>query len=96
MSFQKCPFLIFSVEAKNISCYVCPHGDGSHKCDPLELWGNQTLCPEGVSTCYKSWSGTNCAISAMIKSGGKSRYSLISNSHLLQGVQKFLFIDATP
>ena len=43
--------------AEGISCYVCPHHDGSHICDPLELWGNRTECPDGVTTCYKSWSG---------------------------------------
>ena len=43
--------------AEGISCYVCPHHDGTHICDPLELWGNRTQCPEGVTTCYKSWSG---------------------------------------
>ena len=36
---------------------MCPHDDGTHICDPLELWGNRTVCPEGVTTCYKSWSG---------------------------------------
>eukprot|EP00095_Tigriopus_kingsejongensis_P003860 maker-scaffold20_size707684-snap-gene-6.16 protein:Tk03860 transcript:maker-scaffold20_size707684-snap-gene-6.16-mRNA-1 annotation:"PREDICTED: uncharacterized protein LOC103578685" len=42
-------------EGTAIVCHVC-HAKRGNICQPYELWGNRTECPNGVTTCYKSWS----------------------------------------